>query len=276
MTQSVQSVSKALDLLCCFSADRPEWGVTEVADYLGLCKSAAHRILATCEQYHFVTRTPQRRYRLGNRALELGNTYRLNRQLLRKAEPILLSLAEDTRSTARLAELDGKDIFELGQSAGVNFAWHRLAPRFRIAAHATALGKVLLAFGGEQMVEDFVGLYQNLKRYTPFTIATPGKLKAELKLVLERGYAISNQECFINCCCIAVPVKDRSQKTIAALSVSCTPERLGGNELDEMLHALSKAVKNIGSEQIGSMRTPTRQSQNSALASASAAFRAPA
>ena len=78
----VQSVSKALELLCCFSSDHPEWGVTEIADYLGMYKSAVHRILATCEQYHFVVRTPERRYRLGNRAVELGNIYRFDRRLL--------------------------------------------------------------------------------------------------------------------------------------------------------------------------------------------------
>src|SRR5947207_10660870 len=96
--QGVQSVSKALELLCCFSADKLEWGVTEISEYLGLCKSAAHRILTTCEQYHFVIRTPDRRYRLGSRALELGNICRFDRRLLSKAEPVLRRLAEETNS----------------------------------------------------------------------------------------------------------------------------------------------------------------------------------
>src|SRR5215831_14796580 len=100
--QGVQSVSKALELLCCFSSDRPEWGVTEIADYLGMYKSAVHRILATCEQYHFVVRTPDRRYRLGNRAVELGNIYRFDRRLLWKAEPVLRRLADETNSIAHL------------------------------------------------------------------------------------------------------------------------------------------------------------------------------
>src|SRR3954451_24244101 len=81
-SQGIRAVSKALELLCCFSSDHPEWGVTEVASYLGLCKSAAYRILATCEEYHFVVRTPTHRYRLGKRALELGNIYRFDHRLL--------------------------------------------------------------------------------------------------------------------------------------------------------------------------------------------------
>jgi DNA-binding IclR family transcriptional regulator len=101
-SQGIQSVSKALGLLCCFSAEHPEWGVTELAEYLGMGKSAAHRILATCEEHHFVMRTPSRRYRLGTRALELGNIYRFDRRMLWKAEPALRQLADRTASVANL------------------------------------------------------------------------------------------------------------------------------------------------------------------------------
>src|SRR5215467_9279143 len=192
-SQGIQSVSNALEVLCCFSPDHSEWGVTEIADYLGLCKSAAHRILATCEVYRFVIRTSSRRYRLGTRALELGNTYRFDRRMLWKAEPVLRHLADQTASVAHMGELDGPDVVELLRSAAPGSRVFTSSPRLRGPAHATAMGKILLAWGGEEVFEHFVGCRQMFARFTPHTIVTPERLKQELDDVLARGYAVSDQ-----------------------------------------------------------------------------------
>ncbi len=246
--QVVQSVSKALELLCCFSADHPEWGVTEIAEYLGLCKSAAHRILVTCEQYHFVIRTPDRRYRLGNRAVELGNIYRFDRRLLTRAEPIMRRLADETHSIAHLGELDGRDVLELTRSAGPGAITFTSSPRFRAPAHATGMGKILLAFSGEQIFRDFVGPSQRFKRFTPMTIVTLEELKRELGRVARQGYAISDQEAVLGCRCIAVPVQNRDRKFMAALSISSTPEKFGDAAIPHLLSKLFSAADLIGRE----------------------------
>ncbi len=244
----VQSVSKALELLCCFSSDRPEWGVTEIADYLGMYKSAVHRILATCEQYHFVVRTRDRRYRLGNRAVELGNIYRFDRRLLSKAEPILRRLADETNSIAHLAELDGREVLELARSAGPDAVLLTPSPRFRGPAHATGTGKVLLAFGGEETFRDFVGSYRHFKRFTPYTIVSPEELKRELATVAEQGYAISDQECVLNCRCLAVPVRKQRERAVAALSISNTPAKFPAEATSWLLSKLFAAAEMIGRE----------------------------
>jgi len=246
--QGVQSVSKALDLLCCFSPEHPEWGISEIAGHLGLCKSAAHRIMTSFEEYHFVARTATRRYRLGNRALELGHTYRFTRRLLWKADPPLRHLADETSSIAHLGELDGREILELLRSSPPGGAIFGPSPRFRGPAHATAMGKILLAFGGDEAFREFVGPYRNFKRYTDRTISTPAALREELDLVLSQGYAISNQERVPGCCCIAVPVRNRFRKTVAALSLSNTPEKISEREIPRLLSKLFTSAEIIGRE----------------------------
>jgi DNA-binding IclR family transcriptional regulator len=246
--QGVQSVSKALELLCCFSADHPEWGVTEIAEYLGLCKSAAHRILTTLEQYHFVIRTPDRRYHLGNRALELGNVYRFDRRLLSRAEPVMRRLADETHAIAHLGELDGREVLELARSAGPDAITFTSSPRFRGPAHATGMGKILLAFSGEEAFRDFVGPSQCFKRFTPYTIVSPEVLRRELGHVAQQGYAISDQEAVLGCRCIAVPVRNRNRKFVAALSISSTPEKFGETAIPHLLSKLFTAADLIGRE----------------------------
>jgi len=220
----VQSIKKALDVLCCFTTDHPEWGVTELASYLGLCKSAVHRILTTCEQFQFVARTPDHRYRLGHRAVELGNVYRFDRGLLCNVEPVLRHLAEETDSIAHLGELDGREVLELARGAGPNAITFTRTPCFRGPAHATAMGKVLLAFGGGHAFRHYVGPYRVLKRLTRYTVTSPDDLRRELEAIAEQGYAVSDQESVLNCCCIAVPVSNRCKQAVAALSISSTPE----------------------------------------------------
>lgn len=241
-------MSKALDLLCCFSADHPEWGVTEIAEYLGLCKSAAHRILTTCEQYHFVVRTPDRRYHLGNRALELGNICRFDRRMLSKAEPVLHRLADETNSIAHLGEMDGRDVLELARSAGPDAIRFTSSPRFRGPAHATGMGKILLAFGGDAAFRDFAAQFRCFKRFTPYTIVTPQELKRELGNVTQHGYAISDQEVALGCRCIAVPVRNRQKRLVAALSISNTLEQFGETAMPRLLSKLFTAAETIGRE----------------------------
>jgi len=247
-SQGIQSVSKALELLCCFSSDHPEWGVTEVADYLGLCKSAAHRILATCEEYHFVVRTRNRRYRLGTRALELGNVYRFDRRLLWKAEPAMRQLADEMHSVVHLGELDGRDVLELLRSSGPQSPIFTSSPRLRGPAHATAMGKILLAYGGDEAFTHFVGPYRSLKRYTQYTIVSPEALRQELETVAAQGYAVSDQECVLGCRCVAVPVRNRQEKVIAALSISNTPTALCDRELPRVLSRMTISAETISRE----------------------------
>src|SRR5215471_8027665 len=85
----VRSIAKALEVLSCFTSDHAEWGVTEISQFLGLYKSAVHRILNTCEQFGFVEKTGSHRYRLGAKILELGNVYKFDRRLLLEVEPHL-------------------------------------------------------------------------------------------------------------------------------------------------------------------------------------------
>jgi DNA-binding IclR family transcriptional regulator len=233
--KGIQSVSKALELLCCFTSNQPEWGVTEIAQYLGLCKSGAYRLLATCEQYGFVDRTAAHRYRLGVRTLELGSVYRFDRRLLCKAEVVLRSLAEATQSIAHLAELDGREVLELLRSGSPRAIQFTPRPQIRMPVHATALGKVLLAAGGDELFQRLAGQYRTLRRYTPNTITDPERLKRELETVVEQGYGFSDQEACIGCRCIAVPVRGTSRQVVAALSISNSVEKFSDRDVPFLL-----------------------------------------
>jgi DNA-binding IclR family transcriptional regulator len=243
---SLSSVLKAFELLCCFTTQQPEWGVTELADYLGMSKSAVHRILVTCEQFKFVERTTDRRYRIGVRALELGNVYRFDRRMLTGADIALRRLADSTNSLAHLAELDGREIVELMQFSGEHAVRFNSRPILRASAHATATGKVLLANSPQETLDKILGKQRKLKQYTPYTIVDPPTLRLELKEIAAQGWAFSNQESTLGCCCLAVPLRNRVGRVVASISISNTCDVFNSASLAKYLGRLFLTAESIG------------------------------
>jgi DNA-binding IclR family transcriptional regulator len=242
----VKSLIKALDLLCCFTTEHPEWGVTELAQYLGLYKSTAHRLLSTFEKMRFVERTPTRRYRLGIRTVELGHMFQLNDRLICASERGLRRLAEETQSITHLTKLDGRDTVELLRFSAVeNGALPGSKAAVRREAHATAKGKIFLAYSPE-FFQRFVGRRQFFKKYTFLTIDTPEKLRQELAQIVKQGYAVDNQESRTTMRCIAVPVY-MGGKLAAAVSLSNTTENLPIEGIPLLLPRLLRLSKSISS-----------------------------
>jgi DNA-binding IclR family transcriptional regulator len=215
-----RAITRALEALCCFSSLRQEWGISEMADYLGYSRSVIHRILTTLERERFVTRTPSHRYRLGNRALELGQTSRVANRLVWEAEPRLDVLANDVQGVVHLAIMEGREVVELARSMSRRVLTPSAQPRFRMPAHATALGKVLLAYAPPETRERFFSMRRQLPKYTEKTICNPAVLHSHLQTIAAQGYSLDDEECKVGYRCLAVPVYDGQDRLLAALSVS--------------------------------------------------------
>jgi IclR family transcriptional regulator, KDG regulon repressor len=246
----VKSLTKALDLLCCFTTETPEWGVTELAQYLGLYKSTAHRLLSTFEKLRFVERTPNRRYRLGIRTVELGNMFQLNDQLIRVSERGLRRLAEETKSITHLTKLDGRDTVELLRFSALENGASFGKAAVRREAHATAKGKIFLAYSPD-FLQRFVGKRQYFKKYTFLTIDTPEKLRQEVAQIVKQGYAVDNQESRITMRCLAVPVFMGPGKLSAALSLSNSTDNMPIDEIPRLLPKLLRLSKAISRGLLG-------------------------
>lgn len=216
----VRSAARALDILNCFSLRQSEWGVSALSNYLGLSKSVVHRLLRTLRVYGFVDQLPSKRYCLGPRTLELGNTFRFSRRFLVRSEPYIRKLAVETCCVAHLAQLDGRETIELLRASGPGAVMFSPYPIQRQVAHATALGKVLLAASGEDGVKQFLGRRVKLAWFTPRTITSPQQFRAEIERVAQNGYAVSDEESKPGCRCYAVPVSDHFGRVTIALSVS--------------------------------------------------------
>src|SRR6056297_2743284 len=150
----IQAVSHALDLLEQFHDDVDELGVTELSKRLKLHKNNVFRLLATLESRNYIEQNrATENYRLGLKALELGQTFIKQMGLLRQAKPILDKLVEETHETSYVSII--KDGYSVYLDVAETDLTVRVVSRVgsRLPAYCTAAGKVQLAYMTEEEVD---------------------------------------------------------------------------------------------------------------------------
>src|ERR1700757_3659144 len=182
--RKVAAVERALAVLDALGDGAAELGTNEISRRTGINASSVSRLLATLADAGMVEHVAATgRYRLGLRLLQLGNAVLGRLDLRQIARPHLQALVHETGETATLSAPGEQDAFTVDfvQSAATVQSVARVG-RPSIA-HATATGKVLLAFCE-------VPLPPNpLTAYTELTITDRGALEDELEKVRRAGYA---------------------------------------------------------------------------------------
>jgi DNA-binding IclR family transcriptional regulator len=214
----MQSADKALAILAAFDEGHQDLGVSQLAAELGLHKSTVSRLLATLERRGLVRREGDR-FAPGFELARLGGLAMRGFALVGIARESLEGLAERTGETVNLAVRDGDRALNVhqvqtGHVVGLTDWTGRALP-----LHATANGKVLLAFGEG-------GLPRELPKLTQKTIASREKLRAELEGVRAAGFAVAVEELELGLHAAAAPVFDCFGSCVAALSVSAPAYRL--------------------------------------------------
>jgi IclR family transcriptional regulator, KDG regulon repressor len=214
------TVDKAARVLALFTDEKAEWGVSEVGRAMDLPKSSAHSLVAALAAAGFLVRTPENRYRLGWQMLRLSRVLLDSSPALRYVRPTVQTLVARYGVTAHVAGLDRGEIIYLLKARGAQ-AVPSITSEVgrRSPAHATALGKMLLAHASEATLESEV-LGRGLTTLAYGTITSPDRLRQEIKLARERGWAQARHESTADLCCYAAPVFDRERRVEAAISVS--------------------------------------------------------
>ncbi len=242
----IQSVSNACDILECFSLEEEDIGINELVKRLGLNKTQVQRLLSTLEYRGFVERSRVTGgYKLGLKVFELGQVYTTRLQIFKKAKPVLEYVVKECNETAYLGDLRGEYVVYLMSEETTKpvRAISRVGSRFR--PHSTALGKAILAFSGDEVVDE---IYpdEKLPTYTENTISTKSKLKEELAKIRELGYAVDMQETEYGVNCVAVPVFSYTTKVIAGISISGPVTRFSSERIEnELVPVVVEAGKRL-------------------------------
>jgi DNA-binding IclR family transcriptional regulator len=240
---SVQSVDRAISVMEFLS--RRGWsGVTEVSRELDIHKSTAYRLLTTLRDRGLVEQdAATEKYRLGFGLVLLARAVRSELDILRCARPVCEHLSERTKETVTIAVLEGDDAVVIHQSisraSALSVDWTgRHTP-----LHATAAGKLFLAFMPEDQLHRI--LVGPLERFTENTIVDPASLKDEGKEIQDEGYAFTIEELERGLNAVGAPIRCAEGAIVGAVSVSGPAFRLTPDALSEIGELCKRAATEI-------------------------------
>lgn len=204
-------------VLDAFGAGDVYLGVNELARRAQLPNSTVSRLLKDMERAGFIERRGNK-VGLGLRLFEWGERASRRRSLREVALPFMADLREATHQTIHLAVLDGIEVVYVEILHSKNTPWLPSQVGGRLPAHATGVGKALLAAAPAEVVEQAIAT--GLPRVGPRTLRNAKLLKQQLGRVASTGIAYEIQESAHGVVCVAAAVTDVEGRAVAAVSAS--------------------------------------------------------
>lgn len=197
--------------------------MTDLCEETGINKSSMFSLLRTMETLGWVVKDAGERYVLGAGISYYNTVY--NDSLKQNMNLVERFLAESVQSvgavgeTFQLSVLDRDEIIYLAKQEGQSLVRLESSPGMRFPAHATAMGKMMLALLPEEELERrYPG--KMLPAVTSRTLTDWSEFTAALAEIRKTGYALDQEEIIQGISCVAAPVLDASGKAVAAVSTS--------------------------------------------------------
>lgn len=218
----MQSIERAAAILRLLARGSGRLGVSEIAGSLGLARGTAHGILRTLHGVGFVEQDAETgKYRLGAALLHLGTSYLDVNELRSRAINWADALAARSGEAVRIGTpLDGK-VLVVHHVFRPDDTLQTLDVGALLPAHATALGKVLLAYDADATPHD-------LEPFTRRTLTAARDLARALAEVRDVGWASEIEEMTVGEAGIAAPIRGQGGLVVGAMGIRGAVERLCG------------------------------------------------
>lgn len=237
----VGTLLKAIDIMNLLG-DRP-MQPAQIAAQLDLNKSTLHRMLYTLEHAGYVERMQDgRSYRLGMKLVQLASTRLNDVQILTEAKPHLLQLVKEIHQAVHLGILNRNSAVFIDKIDVMNTIRMYSAIGRSIPIHCSAIGKALVLDRSDDEVRLMLA-EAGMERFTPYTLATPDALLAQLQQARIDGFTHDDGEHEAEVCCVAVPVYDYRGSIVAAISTAA--QRESKNNQEYLVAQLKRTAQSI-------------------------------
>lgn len=219
----VPALERADLILTAISRKQGEYKLTDLCEATAINKSSMFSLLRTMEALNWVKRDEQEVYSLGAGMAYLNavfnesykQNYNLVEQFLQESQESVKAVGE----TFQLSVLDRSEIIYLAKQEGPSLVKLESSPGMRFPAHATAMGKMMLAL---LPLDELTRRYPDslLSPVTSHTVTDWGQFTERLAEIRSSGYAVDQEEIIEGIYCVAAPVMDAFGKAVAAVSTS--------------------------------------------------------
>ncbi len=244
----IQTLTRAIALLDCFTMDRPELGVREAARLVNLSTSATGRMLSALRELGILNQnSATRTYSMGSKVLTWAGVYTSNLDVRNLALPALQELHSRTSETISLYILENNErlcVERLESPQNV-----RIVARVgrRLPLYAGSAGKAMLAFLPLAQREEYLRNIP-LTPLTSQTMVDPDSLRQELEKIREQGYAVSHGEWILEAAGVAIPIFDQKGEVLAAISISGPDQRFTEEKVAQYVPELTRVAAQISRE----------------------------
>lgn len=205
-------------------------GVTELANHIGISKSAAHTHLATLKENELVVKS-EGQYKLSLQFLDFGKYVQNQIEIYDIVEAEIDRLAAETGEVAQfMVEEHGRGVY-LHKARGENAIQTSSYIGNRNNLHCTALGKAIISQYDTERIDEIIEQH-GLPKQTPNTITDRDGLLEELEQVRADGIAYDREEILPGLRCIAAPVVRHDNELLGAISVTGPISRMGSERLN--------------------------------------------
>jgi IclR family transcriptional regulator, KDG regulon repressor len=243
--EPIRAVERAIQILNCFSFERPNLTIEEIIDKTNLAKATVYRLLWTMERNGLIQYDQkENKYRLGYKSLEYGGIVLENLDIRREADPYLQELHELTGHSVILAVPQGDTIqYLLRYDSDEGFQPRNFVGRRRIL-HNGALGILLLSYEKKDFAEGLLNRYP-LEAHTPHTLVDNEQFLQRLQEIRQKGMFVDVDETFIGFTAIAVPIYRGKEEVIAAIGISGPSFKMEGEAREQLIKQMKETAMKI-------------------------------
>lgn len=244
----VEALAKGIAILESFDAASPEMTLSEVARRVGLSPAAARRSLITLETLGYIGRS-DKRFHLLPKVLTLSTAFYGSARVDELLMPDLREVVDRFGDASSVGTLNGTEVIYIAHHSVQRARRATAVVGAHYPAHATSLGRVLMAALPDARLDALLARLEP-QALTSRTITDPCALRETILQVRDQGYATTVDQLDYGITAIAVPIRARDGRTIAALNSSgytgmVTPEQLVQNRLPELRACASRIAHAI-------------------------------
>jgi IclR family pca regulon transcriptional regulator len=241
------SLARGIAVVRAFSQQRRHLTIAQLSQRTALPRAAVRRCLYTLEKLGYVSSDGSRGYSLRPKVLALGHAYLSSTPLATMAQPLLDTISDRLHESSSMAVLEGDEILYVARSTTTTRLMSiDLGLGSRLPAYCSSMGRVLLADLAATDLDAYLS-HVSLVKLTHRTVSTASELKRVLAAVRRQDYAVVDQELELGLRSIAVPVKDDTGRSIAAINVGTQSARVSIPEMEaKFLPALRAAASELG------------------------------
>lgn len=241
---AVRSVERAVAVLAALAASESPQTLTQIASRVSLSVPTAFRLLRTLQGQRLATTDEVGRYTLGGRILEFGHAYLRQLDIIAIARPFLVAARNAVNETVGLAVRSGDAWIPVTSVQALHPIRRVMPPGDPTPLYASGIGKLLLSGESDAEIEAYIAR-TTLVPYSETTVVDPDVLRAQIREIGARGYAISVNERGAGGVGISTPIFDHEGSIVAALAIGAPVSRYTPEVGEAYIAAAKEAARGI-------------------------------